>query len=401
MVVVVHRSIALMALLAVLTSIPALAFDPVPGDLNGDMLVSADELKIAEESHAKGEISSDALAEIRHIHERYPLSVVDSVGRNVTLYRPVRSIACTVSHQMETLRSIGVPREMVVAAPSDIEKYSIFQEYHDLPTIGHFYEPDLEKILQIHPDLLLVHPGPGPTGQNYLQTVLDRLNGTGITIFCLACSRPDSYSEEIERLGMLLERENESARFRAFYESVLGSVIGRTKGIPDKNRPKVYVEYGPYRVSNNPILDAMPVEMAGGKSIITGRTGGEISPETVIAANPDVIIRLVYDEDYDAMDANGITKLKSVRDEIMGRPELQNVTAVRDGRVFVMASPFWTYLPYSGCRHFIGLAYLAKILHPDVFSDADPRALHQRYLSEFQHLDYDLSKRGALIYPEP
>lgn len=369
--------------------------------MNGDMLVSANELKIAEESHARGEISSDTLAEIRHIHERYPLSVVDSAGRNVTIYRPVRSIACTVSHQIETLRSIGVRREVVVAAPSDIEKYSFFEEYHDLPTIGHFYEPDLERIIQIKPDLLLVHPGPGPTGQNYLQTVLDRLNGTGITIFCLACSRPDLYSEEIEKLGRLLERENESASFRAFYEGVLGSVIGRTKGIHDEDRPKVYVEYGPYRVSNNPILDAMPVEMAGGKSIIAGRTGGEISPETVIAANPDVIIRLVYNEDYDARDANDISKLKSVRDEIMGRPELQNVTAVSNGRVFVMASPFWTYLPYSGCRHFIGLAYLAKILHPDAFADIDPREVHQRYLTDFQRLDYDLSKRGAMIYPEP
>lgn len=396
-----YRLIALVTVFTLLPCLPALAIDPIPGDLNGDMLVSADELKIAENSHAKGEISSDSLAEIRHIHERYPLSVVDSAGRNVTLYRPVRSVACTVSHQIETLRSIGVPREMVVAVPSDIEKYSIFKEYHDLPTIGHFYEPDLERIIQIRPDLLLVHPGPGPTGQNYLQTVLDRLNGTGITIFCLACSRPDTYSEEIEKLGRLLERENESARFRAFYESILGSIIGRTKGIPDEDKPKVYVEYGPYRVSNNPILDAMPVEMAGGKSIITGRTGGEISPETVIAANPDVIIRLVYDEDYDARDAKDISKLKSARDEIMGRPELQNVTAVRNGRVFVMASPFWTYLPYSGCRHFIGLAYLAKILHPDVFTDTDPRAMHQRYLTEFQHLDYDLGKRGTLIYPEP
>lgn len=396
-----NRSIVLMALLAVLTYIPALAFDPIPGDLNGDMLVSADELKIAEEAHAKGEISSDTLAEIRHIHEIYPLSVVDSAGRNVTFYRPVRSIACTVSHQLETLRSIGVPREMVVAVPSDLEKYYIFKEYHDLPAIGHFYEPDLEQIIQIHPDLLLVHPGPGPTGQNYLQAVLERLNGTGITIFCLACSRPDSYPEEIEKLGKILERENESARFCAFYEGVLGSIIGRTKGIPDEKRPKVYVEYGPYRVSNNPLLDAMPVEMAGGKSIITGMTGGEVSPETVIAANPDVIIRLVYDEDYDAKDADDNSKLKSARDEIMSRPELQNVNAVKNGRVFVMASPFWTYLPYSGCRHFIGLAYLAKILHPDVFADMDPKAVHQRYLTEFQHLDYDLSKRGALIYPEP
>jgi iron complex transport system substrate-binding protein len=56
-------------------------------------------------------------------------------------------------------------------------------------------------------------------------------------------------------------------------------------------------------------------------------------------------------------------------------------------------------MPFSGCRHFIGLAYLAKWLHPDLFKDLDPRAVHQRYLNEFQGLDYDLGKRGTLVYP--
>ncbi len=397
------RKYAAVTLMIFFISTYALASDAVPGDLNGDQIVSDDELKSAEDAYARGDISAEKIAEIRHIHNNYPISVTDSAGRNVTIYKPVKSIACTISHHLETLRSISVPREMVVAVPADIEKYSFFKEYHDLPTIGHFYEPDLERIIEIKPDLLITHPGPGPTGQNYLQTVLDRLNGTGITILSLACSRPDSYSQEIDKLGRLLEKENESARFREFYEGVLGSIIGRTKGIGDDERPLVYVEYGPYRVSNNPMLDKMPVEMAGGMYLLSGagQTGGEISPETVISANPDVIIRLVYDEDYDAKSANDLEKLKTIRDEVMSRPELQDVSAVKNGRVFVMASPFWTYLPYSGCRHFIGLAYLAKILHPERFSDIDAKAVHQRYLSEFQRIDYNLNERGALIYPEP
>jgi iron complex transport system substrate-binding protein len=54
-------------------------------------------------------------------------------------------------------------------------------------------------------------------------------------------------------------------------------------------------------------------------------------------------------------------------------------------------------MPFSGCRHFIGVAFLAKWLHPDLFADLDPKAIHQRYLTEFQGLDYDLNKRGVLV----
>jgi iron complex transport system substrate-binding protein len=64
-----------------------------------------------------------------------------------------------------------------------------------------------------------------------------------------------------------------------------------------------------------------------------------------------------------------------------------------------MAAPFWTYLPYCSCRYFVGIEQMAKWFHPDLFGDIDPVETHQRYLSEFQGLDYDLSERGAFVYP--
>jgi len=159
----------------------------------------------------------------------------------------------------------------------------------------------------------------------------------------------------------------------------------------------VYGEYQRYRASTS---DVPPIESAGGRSIFAGKGEiQEVNPEDVIAANPDVIIRIMGDEDYDLRDADDTGKLEETRREIMSRPELQNTTAVKEGRVYLIASPLWTYMPFSGCRHFIGVAYLAKWLHPDLFKDLDPQAVHQRYLTEFQGLDYDLGKRGTLVYP--
>jgi iron complex transport system substrate-binding protein len=387
---------ALLALL--LLVVPSVALQKVPGDMDGDMKVSAEEVKKAEDAFSKGSITEQNLTEIKHIHEVYPITVTDTRGRTVTIYQPIKTVVCTLSHHLETLRTLKVPSSTVIGAPENIEIYSIFPEYSKLPTVGHFYEPNVEKIIELHPDLVLVHPGSGNgTFGAYIGPLLEKLDGAGLTVACFACSRPEIYSEEVEKLGKLFEHQEDAQKFIAFYNGFLGSIQERIKDLPDSQKPLVYGEYQRYRASTS---DVSPIESAGGRSIFAGKGEiQEVNPEDVIAANPDVIIRIMGDEDYDRRDAGDTGKLEETRREIMSRPELQNITAVKEGRVYLIASPLWTYMPFSGCRHFIGLAYLAKWLHPDLFKDLDPRAVHQRYLNEFQGLDYDLGKRGTLVYP--
>lgn len=378
---------------------PGQALPTVPGDLDGDLLVSAEEVKIADENFVQGKITGQDLKDIKHIHEAFPRTVKDTRGRAVTIHGPIKTVVCTVSHHLETLRTLKVPQSVVIGGPENIDIYSIFPEFKTLPTVGNFYEPDVEKIIELSPDIVLVHPGSGTgTFGAYIGPLLEKLEGAGITVACFACSRPECYAEEVQKLGILFERENESDEFILFYNDVLDSIQEKIRHLPDSDKPLVYSENRPYRASYN---DVPPIESAGGRSIFAGKGEvEEVNPEDVVAANPDVIIRILGDEDYDRRTASDTGKLEDVRREIMNRAELQNTTAVREDRVFLIASPLWTYMPFSGCRHFIGVAYLAKWLHPDLFSDLDPQALHQRYLKDFQGLDYDLKQRGILVYPE-
>lgn len=390
---------SLALLLLFILIIPCQALPTVPGDLDGDLLISTEEVKRAEEAFNQGKIAEKDLTEIKHIHEAYPITVTDTKNRTVTIYRPIKTVVCTISQHLETLRTLRVPSSMVVGGPENIDIYSIFPEFKALPTVGNFYEPNVEKIIELNPDLVLVHPGSGTgTFGAYIGPLLEKLEGAGITVACFACSRPECYAEEVQKLGILFERENESEEFVQFYEDVLDSIQEKIKDLPEGEKPLIYSENRPYRASYN---DVPPIESAGGRSIFAGNGEvEEVNPEDVVTANPDVIVRILGDEDYDRRAANDTGKLEDVRREIMSRPELKNTTAVREGRVFLIASPLWTYMPFSGCRHFIGVAYLAKWLHPDLFSDLDPQALHQRYLKEFQGLDYDLKQRGILVYPE-
>jgi iron complex transport system substrate-binding protein len=72
-----------------------------------------------------------------------------------------------------------------------------------------------------------------------------------------------------------------------------------------------------------------------------------------------------------------------------------NSQGIKEGNVYCFSTDISTGLSY-----WLGIVYMAKILHPDIFADLDPVAVHQEYLTRFQRLDFDLKERGVFFYPE-
>jgi iron complex transport system substrate-binding protein len=138
---------------------------------------------------------------------------------------------------------------------------------------------------------------------------------------------------------------------------------------------------------------------AGGINIAADLTGMvKVDPEWVLEQNPDIIVKHAsrsfgFSTGYDTDDPSGLI---ATRDEIMNRPELANVKAVKNGRVYVIDSH---HTAGPGCA--IGIAYWAMWFYPDLFEDLDPKAIHQEYLTRFQGLDIDLDEKGVFVYPEP
>ena len=119
----------------------------------------------------------------------------------------------------------------------------------------------------------------------------------------------------------------------------------------------------------------------------------DVDAEEVARRNPDVIIRIAKEEGgYDTSD---VTELSDLRDEIMSRPELSEVSAVKNRRVYVISTDI-----LGGVRHFVGMGYIAKWLYPEMFSDLNPEEIHWQYLVEFQGLSEDLVSNGVFVYPE-
>ena len=371
----------------------------VPGDSDGDKIVSAEEVAAAEKLAKEGKITSEQLEEIKHIHDKYPRTIGDSANRSGTRYKPIERVIFTARGNYEALRTLKVPIDMIIGISSDVkEAPSYHPEFKEsnLPTIGKYEDVDVEKVLKLNPDVVLAHPGGGITPYPFIQ----QLETSGVTVLCFELHVPEPYPEEIRKLGYVLERDDEAKTFLEFYNGLLDSIRNKTKSIPEKDKPNIYCEIktssGKYYRSH-PEYDKYSISVAGGKDIFPSEPFGEVDVEAVMKRNPDIIIRVVV-AGTDELNAGDIEELKAARDDVMARPELQNVTAVKTGKVFAISTPIWGAYGYAGGRHFVSMAYLAKWFHPDLFKDLDPEAIHQEYLTKFQGLDYDLKKRGVFVY---
>jgi len=370
----------------------------VPGDNDGDKIVSKDELASVIISYMLGEsghLELDEVREIAHIHVYYPKTITDSAKRTVTIYKPIKRVVCTLAHHIEALRILGVSKDTIVGVPSKLDP-DFFPEFGDVQDIGYLAwdltSSDIEMIVALKPDVVFLPAATGPWGYT-ADDEQEKLEACGITVIRFTFNQLDTIPEEIEKCGYIFEREEEAEEFIDWYESIKNSILEKTK---DVNKTRVYSEYSDYMVS---IADDDIIAAAGGRDIFEGKEG-EVDKEAVASEKPEIIIRAVYRAEGYGLDADDTAALKEVRDSIMSREELKDVPAVENESVYIITSHIWTYLPYSGCRPLIGLCYLAKWFHPELFPDLDPKAVHQEYLTRFQGLDINLDEKGVFVYPE-
>ena len=321
------------------------------------------------------------------------LTIVDSADRIVTVKKPVERLVVTWRGQLEILRLIKVGKDRVVGVESYIqhEDFKIyFAEYQDKPAIGSVWTPDGEAILTLRPDLVFLFP----SSRGTIDVVADALESAGITVLRITGGAYEKQAvKEVEMLGYLFDKRSEADELIDWYEGVTNSITETVEKIPEEDKPKVYYEtHSPY----NTFESAAHIAKTGGKSIFKGMTG-KVDPEEVVTRNPDIIIKTKAG--VGGFGTDDITEFEEIRDELMSRPELQDMSAVKTGKVYVVSNYLESWMWGSGFRGcFIRHAYQAKWFNPTHFEDLDPKAIHQEYLTRFQGLDYDLDEHGVFVY---
>jgi iron complex transport system substrate-binding protein len=358
------------------------------------MIVSDEELELAEQSYSEGKITSDELEEIRHIHDDYPKTIVDSADQEVTIYKPLKRVV--IAYWIDaaiTLQALKAEDIVVGVTQVIADDEQLFPKLSKLPVVGaipRVESLDFEAILELKPDAVIT--GGNHSKWDAIQEEIQSLD-PNIVVIRFDYASPETYLDEVKKNGYLFDKDEEADELIDFIDGHLSQIKERVATIPSDERVAVYCEvFNDYQTG-----DIDYIELAGGIP-----TFGDISqdtvavdPEEVIVRNPEVIIHLMGSKYAGKIgwEVDDVTAMREKRDEIISRPGFADVDAVKSGRVYAIASNIVKNSIYP-----VGICYYAKWFYPEHFEDMDPNAIHQEYLSRFLGIDYDLSKHGAFVY---
>ena len=196
----------------------------------------------------------------------------------------------------------GVPKRIVSMGPNITEiLYAIGAgdklvgrtTYSDYPeealvieSVGSIYSPDIEKILELQPDVVIgsIH---------FAEETEEQLKGLGIQVAVLYDSTSmEGVYDIIRTVGQIAGYAEEAEALAATTQEKINAVIAAVS--QEESKPTVYYvvgygEYGDYTASGDTFIGQM-LAAAGGDNIASGVSGWIYSLETLLDADPDIII---------------------------------------------------------------------------------------------------------------
>ncbi len=310
----------------------------------------------------------------------------------MTVKKPVETIVILSSDSAEAIKAIGA-KDKAIGRTIHINDEVFFPEFSKLRPVGSCMAPDCEKILELRPDVVITYE----FWRDPVYELEEKLEPADIAVVCLDCYKPLELEEDVTKLGYVLDKRIEAEMFVDFFQSYLININERVEGLSEDDKPRVYFEwYNDYHTHGNGSGGHQMVTTAGGINIAADlpENGVVVDPEWIVEQNPDIILKAVSTSVSGGYAEDDPAEMISIREEIMNRSGFSDIEAVKNNRVYLIAPDINTQPAF-----FVGVTYMAKWFHPDLFEDLDPLAIHQEYLTSFQGLDYDLDEHGVFVYP--
>ncbi|WP_428830445.1 ABC transporter substrate-binding protein [Clostridium tetani] len=270
----------------------------------------------------------------------YPLKIKDSFGREVTIEKEPSKVVSLGPNVTETIFALGKGKKVI----GRTEYCDFPKEAEKINTIGTLQSPNIEKIVELKPDVVIA-------STHAKKENLDKLNQLGITTIAL-------YGEEdfegaydvISSIGKVLNSNKEA---NAIVNNMKKKVNFVKEKVKEKDTPSVYYvigfgKGGDFTPGKDTFLHKL-ITLASAKNAGEDAVNWKYSLEKLIEKNPDIIICSKY---FDA------------KKGLQGTTGYTDLKAVKNNKLFEIDN---NMLDRQGPRLADGLEKLAKLIHPDAF----------------------------------
>jgi iron complex transport system substrate-binding protein len=186
-----------------------------------------------------------------------------------------------------------------------------------LPRVGDAFRVDMERVLALHPDVVLAWESGTP------RPVIERLQQLGLRVVSLDAHRLADVRTALLRIGALVDTTGIATRAADEFDASMSMLRHR---YARKRRVTVFIQVGdrPLYTVNGAHIISEVVALCGGANVFASlqQLAPVVSVEAVLAANPDVIL----------------ATSDTVSDARAAWARWPQIAAVRGGNVFTVSS---------------------------------------------------------------
>ncbi|MCK4376996.1 MAG: ABC transporter substrate-binding protein [Actinomycetia bacterium] len=272
----------------------------------------------------------------------YPITVTDDIDKEVSLTEEPDKIISLAPGNTEILFTLGLGEKVV-----GVDNFSNYpEEAESIEKIGDAFNLNMEKIIELEPDLILTLKG----NEEEINEFLNQ----GIAVYTLDANNMDNVLEDISEIGKLTNSFDRAKKLVSEMQEKIDEIKSLIADVSEEDKPKVF-----YMVGNEPIWSTGSgtfindlIERANGINIVAsdGLEGWLVySLEKLIEHNPDVII--------------APKSLAPTPETITNDERLSSIKAVLENRVVIVDDD---PVQKIGPRIVEGFLQIAQALYPDI-----------------------------------
>jgi len=284
----------------------------------------------------------------------YEIDFVDDSGYRIRMKKPADSVISLYSAHTENLFAIGADREVIGVGTHSIYPYEVLlKEKYD-------YRSDPEKVIAIHPDVVIIRP----FIERHSPDFVNSLRRSGITVVSLYPDNFDEFDDYIMKLAKIVGKENTAKKKLEGFHKELDNL--KVKNIDENKRVGVYFESSDreYKTITNNSMPAYAIELAGGINIATDAI--PIEEGSSIAAYGVEKILEKADEIDVYVTQRGVMGAGGNYHSISIRPGFYAIKAVRNKRILeinqkIISSPTFRFIK--------GVKQLRRTFYPEIYDE--------------------------------
>ncbi|MFW5945711.1 MAG: ABC transporter substrate-binding protein [Candidatus Natronoplasma sp.] len=253
--------------------------------------------------------------------ESEEIVVIDARGEEVIFEEAPERIISFMPSNTEILFHLEVGDRVI--ATDDYSDYP--EEADDLPKVGDSFNVDYEKIIDLDPDVVVT--------PFYNRDMIDTLNEHNVTVVATSSTTLEDVYSDMELLGEMCGIEERAGEKIEDLRSEMDAITEDTRDLPKEERVDTFYITGidPLFTPGNNTFQNTLIEKGGGRNIAAEEDGWwEISEETIIAEDPEVIIaterlegdleQLVNEDHWQDITAVENEEIHYIDEDIMSRP---------------------------------------------------------------------------------